>query len=74
MTRRFVSIPDADFRSWHFSDMGLMSDLSPLPGVERKSNFGAVRSVDDPEQTSEVGRSKRKHFPGAWAAAAREAR
>jgi hypothetical protein len=25
-----------------------MSDLSPLSGVKRKSNFGAVRSVDDP--------------------------
>ena len=24
-----------------------MSDLSPLSGDERKSNFGAVRSVDD---------------------------
>jgi hypothetical protein len=24
-----------------------MSDLSPLSGIERKSNFGAVRSVDD---------------------------
>src|SRR6266436_3760206 len=29
-----------------------MSDLSPLSGEERKSNFGAVRSVDDPERTS----------------------
>ena len=27
---------------------GLMSDLSPLSGEERTSNFGAVRSVDDP--------------------------
>ncbi len=25
-----------------------MSDLSPLSGGERKSNFGAVRSVDGP--------------------------
>jgi hypothetical protein len=25
-----------------------MSDLSPLSGEERKSNFGAVRSVKDP--------------------------
>jgi hypothetical protein len=24
-----------------------MSDLGPLSGEERKSNFGAVRSVDD---------------------------
>src|SRR6266478_2734430 len=28
-----------------------MSDLSPLLGEERKSNFGAVRSVVDPIQT-----------------------
>src|SRR6266403_5536375 len=28
---------------------GPMSDLSPLSGVKRKSNFGAVRSVDDPD-------------------------
>ena len=27
---------------------GPMSDLSPLSGVERKLDFGAVRSVDDP--------------------------
>ena len=31
---------------------GAMADLSPLLGEERKSNFGAVRSVDDPLQTS----------------------
>ena len=31
---------------------GPMSDLSPLLGEERKSNFGAVRSVDDPSETS----------------------
>jgi hypothetical protein len=30
---------------------GAMADLSPLSGEERKSDFGAVRSVDDPEQT-----------------------
>jgi hypothetical protein len=29
-----------------------MSDLSPLSGEQRKSNFGAARSVDDhPERT-----------------------
>jgi len=28
-----------------------MSDLSPLSGVERKLDFGAVRSVDDPTET-----------------------
>jgi len=26
-----------------------MSDLSPLSGEQRKSNFGAARSVDDPD-------------------------
>jgi hypothetical protein len=26
-----------------------MSDLSPLSGVKRKLDFGAVRSVDDPK-------------------------
>jgi len=35
-----------------------MSDLSPLSGEERKSNFGAVRSVDDPEaDLDQKGRS-----------------
>jgi hypothetical protein len=28
-----------------------MSDLSPLSGEERKLDFGAVRSVDDPNPT-----------------------
>jgi len=31
-----------------------MSDLSPLLGEERKSNFGVVRSVDDPTETSSL--------------------
>ena len=31
---------------------GPMSDLSPLLGVKRKSDFGAVRSDFDPERTS----------------------
>jgi hypothetical protein len=31
-----------------------MSDLSPHSGVKRKSNFGAVRSVDDPKRKSHV--------------------
>jgi hypothetical protein len=31
---------------------GAMSDLSPLSGEERKSNFGAAKSVDDPSPTS----------------------
>jgi hypothetical protein len=31
---------------------GAMSDLSPLSGVERKLDFGAVRSVFDPNRTS----------------------
>jgi hypothetical protein len=29
-----------------------MSDLSPLSAVKRKLDFGAVRSVDDPFETS----------------------
>ena len=28
-----------------------MSDLSPLSGVKRKSDFGAVRAAFDPERT-----------------------
>jgi hypothetical protein len=36
---------------------GLMSDLSPLSGVERKSNFGAVTSVDDPKADIPCDRS-----------------
>ena len=38
-----------------------MSDLSPLSGEERKSNFGAVRSVDDHPQRTSGLRSK-----GGW--------
>jgi hypothetical protein len=30
---------------------GAMSDLSPLSGVKRELDFGAVRSVDDPKLT-----------------------
>jgi hypothetical protein len=30
---------------------GPMSDLSPLSGVERKSDLGAVRSEFDPQRT-----------------------
>ena len=39
-----------------------MSDLSPLSGEERKSNFGAVRSVFDPRlcENSDVGLARRK--------------
>jgi hypothetical protein len=33
---------------------GPMSDLSPLSGEERKLDFGAVRSVDDPTETLAV--------------------
>src|SRR5260370_7597464 len=40
---------------------GAMSDLSPLSGEERKSNFEAARSVDDPNRKS--GRA-RNHFTG----------
>src|SRR5438874_3651641 len=41
---------------------GAMSDLSPLSGEERKSNFGAVRSVFDPRlcENSDVGLARRK--------------
>jgi hypothetical protein len=46
-----------------------MSDLSPLSGEERKSNFGAVRSVDDP--TTEVVRiqlaRQSTHWPVPYA-------
>ena len=28
-----------------------MSDLSPLSGAKRKSDFGAVKAAFDPEQT-----------------------
>jgi hypothetical protein len=34
--------------------LGAISDLSPLSVEERKSNFGAVRSVDDPTRTLAV--------------------
>jgi hypothetical protein len=30
---------------------GAMSDLSPLSGVKRKLDFGAVRAAFDPERT-----------------------
>ena len=40
------------FRLWAQSGHGTMSDLSPLSGEERKSHFGAVRSVDDPSRPS----------------------
>ena len=33
---------------------GARSELSPLPGVKRKSDFGAVRAALDPERTSIV--------------------
>jgi hypothetical protein len=47
--KNFRSSPQKDF----FNTIGTnrtwpMSDLSPLSGEERKSNFEAVRSVDDP--------------------------
>ena len=31
---------------------GAMSDLSPLSGQERKLDFGAISSVDDPALTA----------------------
>src|SRR5258708_6629178 len=33
---------------------GAMSQLSPLSGVERKLDFGAVRSAFDPTETSSL--------------------
>jgi hypothetical protein len=33
---------------------GVMSDLSPLSGVKRKFDFGAVRSAFDPNTTSSL--------------------
>src|SRR5258705_6153857 len=61
-----------------------MSDLSPLSGVKRKSNFGAVRSVDvlvfgrrqrrDARQTELTGVQKapRHEVAGSWALAGSE--
>jgi hypothetical protein len=48
-----------------------MSDLSPLSGAERKSDFEAGRSVDDPIETSVdptepgsmIGNGHRQRFP-----------
>jgi hypothetical protein len=37
-----------------------MSDLSPLSGVKRKSDFGAVRSAYDPTETWGLAGQKRK--------------
>src|SRR5437773_3325661 len=36
--------------------LGAMSDLSPLSGVKRKLDFGAVRAAFDPKRT--LGRDK----------------
>src|SRR5258707_7748443 len=41
---RFSTFATISARNGH----GPMSDLRPLSGEERKSSFGAVRSVDDP--------------------------
>ena len=38
-----------------------MSDLSPLSGEERKLDFGAVRSIDDPSRT--LGPHDDYYFP-----------
>jgi hypothetical protein len=35
-----------------------MTDLSLFVGEERKSNFGVVRSVDDPTQTWDLGQGE----------------
>ncbi len=37
-----------------------MSDLSPLSGEERKSDFGAARSVDDP--FCDIGRAEQSDY------------
>jgi hypothetical protein len=39
---------------------GAMSDLSPLSGVKRKSDFRAVRAALDPERTSDPSSNFRK--------------
>ena len=41
-------LPRERFRPLAPNGHGRMSDLSPLSGEQRKSNFGAARSVDDP--------------------------
>ena len=46
-TDMFYLMPPRHISTLHFFGHGPMSDLSPLLGEERKSNFGAVRSVDD---------------------------
>ena len=46
-----ATAPMAEVRFWPRTGPGPMSDLSPLSGEERKSNFGAVRSVDDPNRS-----------------------
>jgi hypothetical protein len=55
--RRVVSrsvLPRERFSPLALFGHGEMSDLSSLSGVKRKSNFGAVRSVDDPTETSSL--------------------
>jgi len=37
-----------------------MSDVSPLSGEERKSNFGAAKSVEDPDRTLVIARHATK--------------
>ncbi len=45
--RGFAGTHDQDVAYWQPNGHGRMSDLSPLSGEQRKSNFGAARSVDD---------------------------
>jgi hypothetical protein len=40
-----------------------MSDLSPLSGANRKLDFGADRSVDDPEPTWSGSKSRSATSP-----------
>jgi hypothetical protein len=43
-----------------------MADLSPLLGEERKSDFGAVRSVEDPDQTLQFSRAREELAELIW--------
>jgi hypothetical protein len=52
-------------KRWHETDMGTMSDLSPISCVERKSYLAAVRSAIDPSATlGSTQESARSHSIG----------
>src|SRR5882762_2296453 len=44
------ALPRERFRSLALFGHGAMSDLSPLSGVEQRSDFGAVRTAFDPSR------------------------